>query len=662
MRKFTISGLLLICLLLSVTSLFAQRKHVNVPKVDPSAITIDAKANEAAWNTAATANVITNTGFDGWFNYYYRDVVEPDYQELWAKMLWAKDTLFVFIHIKDTQNDSTGLYWNKDNHWSSDQLFVSVSSQLGREMQGWYDGNVYAAPGGPYHFLILGNRVTLNDSSVMGKPAQYMTWPGDTVKHAYNAYDICRAKTSVDTVTGIWNIEMAIYNPNINAGGNLGFNFGGSQSSFVSDTTNGDAYAYWTWQPNVVDSPFAIPATAPGTPGDPGGYNLVNSEYWALLDFVPGPGDAVRKVVPVPRVNPADVKIDAKANEAAWSGAATANVITNTGFDGWFNYYYRDVVEPDYQEMWAKMLWAKDTLYAFIHIKDTQNDSTGLYWNKNNHWSSDQLFVSLSSRLGKEMQGWYDGNVYAAPGGPYHFLILGNRVTLNDSSVMGKPAEWMTWPGDTIKHAYNAYDICRAATSVDTVTGIWNIEMAIYNPNVAAESKVGFNFGGSQSSFVSDTANGDAYAYWTWQPNVVDSPFAIPATAPGTPGDPGGYNLVNSAYWALLRFDTTKSVVNSVTTPDGLTGVPTTYVLSQNYPNPFNPTTSVRFALPHAGKVEMKVYNLLGQVVATLVNGQYATGSYEVKWDAKSLASGLYFYRLTVDNNVVATKKMMLLK
>ncbi len=69
---------------------------------------------------------------------------------------------------------------------------------------------------------------------------------------------------------------------------NLGFNFGGSQSSYVSDTTNGDAYAYWTWQPNVVDSPFAIPATAPGTPGDPGGYNLVNSEYWALLNFVPG--------------------------------------------------------------------------------------------------------------------------------------------------------------------------------------------------------------------------------------------------------------------------------------------------------------------------------------------------------------------------------------
>ena len=661
MRKFTISGLLLICLLFSVTSLFAQRKHVNVPKVDPTAITIDAKADEAVWNNAAAANVITNTGFDGWFNYYGRDVVEPDYQELWAKMLWAKDTLFVFIHIKDTQNDSTGLYWNKDNQWSSDQLFVNISSRLGKEMQGWYDGNVYAAPEGPYHFLILGNRVTLNDSAEMGKPEEYMAWPGDTVNHAYNAYDICRAATSVDTVTGIWNIEMAIYNPNIASESKVGFNFGGSQSSYVADTASGDAYAYWTWQPNVVDSPFAIPATAPGTPGDPGGYNLINSEYWALLNFVPGPEDVVRKVVPVPMVEPSEITIDAKPNEGAWNGAAAANVVTNTGFDGWFNYYYRDVVEPDYQELWAKMLWAKDTLFVFIHIKDTQNDSTGLYWNKENQWSSDQLFVSVSSRLGLEMAGNYDGNVYAAPEGPYHFLILGNRVTLNDSAVMGKPEEWMKWPGDTVDHAYNAYDICRAATSVDTVTGIWNIEMAIYNPNIASESKVGFNFGGSQSSYVSDTTNEDAYAYWTWQPNVVDSPFAIPATKPGTPGDPGGYNLVNSEYWPLLRFDTTRSVT-SVELRDDLAAVPVAFVLSQNYPNPFNPTTNIQFAIPRSGNVELKVYNVLGQVVSTLVNGQYATGTYEVQWNAKNLASGIYFYRLSVNSNVVATRKMMLLK
>ncbi len=70
----------------------------------------------------------------------------------------------------------------------------------------------------------------------------------------------------------------------------------------------------------------------------------------------------------------------------------------------------------------------------------------------------------------------------------------------------------------------------------------------------------------------------------------------------------------------------------------------------------------IQFALPRAGKVEMKVYNLLGQVVATLVNGQYATGTYEVQWNARNLSSGVYFYRLTVNNNVVDTKKMVLVR
>jgi hypothetical protein len=659
MRKFTISGLVVVCLLLSVTSMFAQRKHVDVPKVDPSAITIDGKSDEPAWATAATAQVVSPTGFEGWFNYYYRDVVEPDYAELWGKMLWAKDTLYVFIHIKDIVNDSTGLYWNPSNHWESDQLFVGLSSRLGVEMKGWYDGNVYAAPEGPYHFLILGDRVTLNDSGSTYIPDEYRKFDTDTTR-VFNAYDICRAATFVDTVTGEWDVEMAIYNPNVSAGANLGFNFGGSQSSRAEAAINGDAYAYWTWQPCVVDSPFAIPATAPGTPGDPGGYNLVNSEYWALLNFVGGPDDVVRKDVTVPRVDPGDITIDGKPDEPAWSGAATAQVVSPTGFDGWFNYYYRDVVEPDYAELWAKMLWAKDTIYAFVHIKDIVNDSTGLYWNPSNHWESDQLFVSVSSALGREMQGWYDGNVYAAPDGPYHYLILGNRVTLNDSGTTYIPDQYRRFDTDTTR-VFNAYDICRAATFVDTVTGEWDVEMAIYNPNVAPEAKVGFNFGGSQSSRAEAAINGDAYAYWTWQPNVVDSPFAIPATAPGTPGDPGGYNLVNSEYWALLRFDTT-SAVTSVRVHDGLAGVPMAYVLSQNYPNPFNPSTNIQFSLPRAGKVEMKVYNLLGQVVATLVNGQYATGRYEVTWDARNLASGLYFYRLTVDNNVVDTKKMLLLK
>ncbi len=92
---------------------------------------------------------------------------------------------------------------------------------------------------------------------------------------------------------------------------------------------------------------------------------------------------------------------------------------------------------------------------------------------------------------------------------------------------------------------------------------------------------------------------------------------------------------------------------------DGL--VPAVYELSQNYPNPFNPSTTIRYSIPEAGYVTVKVFNLLGQEVATLVNTQQATGAYEVNFDASQLSSGIYFYSIEV-NNFTATKKMILMK
>ncbi|HTX99814.1 MAG TPA: T9SS type A sorting domain-containing protein, partial [Bacteroidota bacterium] len=158
--------------------------------------------------------------------------------------------------------------------------------------------------------------------------------------------------------------------------------------------------------------------------------------------------------------------------------------------------------------------------------------------------------------------------------------------------------------------------------------------------------------------------NNDAYCYWTWQPNVPDDPFAVPPAVtsdPSLPGDPGGFNLINSDLWARLMMDTTQVVlsVRDITTS---TGLPKQYSLSQNYPNPFNPSTKIEFALPRSGNVSLQVYNVLGQIVSTIASGQYNAGKYEVNWNANQLASGLYFYRLKVDNNVVDTRKMMLLK
>lgn len=85
------------------------------------------------------------------------------------------------------------------------------------------------------------------------------------------------------------------------------------------------------------------------------------------------------------------------------------------------------------------------------------------------------------------------------------------------------------------------------------------------------------------------------------------------------------------------------------------------YSLSENFPNPFNPTTSIKYQIPKAGNVTLKIYDILGSEIATLVDDFKETGRYEVNFNASSLASGVYIYRINV-NDYTNVKKMVLLK
>ncbi len=89
--------------------------------------------------------------------------------------------------------------------------------------------------------------------------------------------------------------------------------------------------------------------------------------------------------------------------------------------------------------------------------------------------------------------------------------------------------------------------------------------------------------------------------------------------------------------------------------------IPVQNSLEQNYPNPFNPATKFRYSISHAGNVTLRVFDILGREVVTLVNGERSAGEYTVHWDASAMSSGVYFYTMRMDN-FVETKKMLLLR
>ncbi|MCH7724107.1 MAG: T9SS type A sorting domain-containing protein [Bacteroidetes bacterium] len=138
----------------------------------------------------------------------------------------------------------------------------------------------------------------------------------------------------------------------------------------------------------------------------------------------------------------------------------------------------------------------------------------------------------------------------------------------------------------------------------------------------------------------------------------------------------GNIMVVNSSFEAFRMFSppdgpndyTTNSPYSIDIDAGGVTSVieisgtvPSEYSLEQNYPNPFNPTTNINFSISTSEFVTMKIYNALGQEVATVVNEFLNAGSYNVNFNAEYLASGMYIYKITT-NSFVSTKKMLLLK
>jgi hypothetical protein len=126
--------------------------------------------------------------------------------------------------------------------------------------------------------------------------------------------------------------------------------------------------------------------------------------------------------------------------------------------------------------------------------------------------------------------------------------------------------------------------------------------------------------------------------------------------------------------FGVYQGQTRLSVTDNPSQPAG-TAKPLRYQLDQNYPNPFNPSTGIRYQVPGVSDVRLEVFDVLGRKVSTLVNERQVAGAYSVNFNAASLASGIYFYRIEVrssgsqarsqnsqSGSFTETKRMMLVK
>lgn len=125
--------------------------------------------------------------------------------------------------------------------------------------------------------------------------------------------------------------------------------------------------------------------------------------------------------------------------------------------------------------------------------------------------------------------------------------------------------------------------------------------------------------------------------------------------------------LIKGIYEPAIEYDIYGARVNGVmygtftSIGNTISESPTTYRLLQNYPNPFNPSTTIHFEIPKFSHVTLSIYNVLGQLVQTVVNGERAPGVYDVRVDGSRWGSGVYYYRV-VAGNFIQTNKMIVLR
>ena len=258
-------------------------------------------------------------------------------------------------------------------------------------------------------------------------------------------------------------------------------------------------------------------------------------------------------------------------------------------------------------ELWENSQWINSSLVYSYYSPENRRDSLLLQkWDGNNwqnYWRTSFYYDSLTTFLNLAVAQLWTGNQFQ----DYLMVKISNDEFGNEIQQFEQIWNGIVWVND-IKKDY---------------TYIWNYF---------------------------ESCNAELWNGTSWEPG--DTPILV--------NNPDGFKIAIviqsiNIYYIIVNVEASNS------------NIPNDFLLYQNYPNPFNPTTKIKYTVPvtlsevEGSLVTLKVYDVLGNEIATLVNEENSTGSYEVEFDGNNLPSGIYFYQLQT-GQFIETKKMLLIK
>jgi hypothetical protein len=323
------------------------------------------------------------------------------------------------------------------------------------------------------------------------------------------------------------------------------------------------------------------------------------------------------------------------------------------------------------------LLYGQSTTISFVIEKSYQLKNIpspqDIAWDGNDFWVIDNFTFNLY-KLSSDFES-IDTSIYLAPrdfrdlafdgkyfwivNNTFHQVLKINRDSLNDIKVLSLPVEEFV-TGITCVNS----DIYLAWFAG------WSSQIAKVVPGTSSVSRITYTMG----AVTGLTYNDGSFYYSVVDPGTTPSgivaekpPFINPVIyyLPAEIKSPTDVEIVSGDFWVLdyetkklfkLKVDSTSSCINEPI-------VPNEEILNQNYPNPFNPQTTIEYSIKNWNYVTLKVYDLLGKEIVTLINEEKPAGNYNIQFDAAkyNLPSGIYFYTLKA-GDYTSSKKMILIK